>query len=104
RGRATVTIPDLPVTADPASLRVSLSGPRGSLMHNVQLRTVLGAEEAEKRTRDLRRRVRSLEDEKSVIVDRITARQYELELLRGNPNNHKKGIDTDKTHDWKSLT
>jgi len=103
-GNFTVCLADLPITADPSSLRVSLSGPKGSLMHNVQLRTVLGAEAAEIRTRDQRRRIRALEDEKAVIVDRITARQYELDLLRGNQGNRRQGIDTDKTQNWKNIT
>ncbi len=104
QGDFTVTVGDLPITADPASMRVTLSGPRGSLMHNVQLRTVLGAEVAEKRTRELRRRIREQEDARAVVQDRITARQYELDLLRGSPGNHRKGVDTDKTRDWKNVT
>lgn len=102
-GTATVTLPGLPVTADPGSLRVTLAGPRGSLMHHVQLRTVLGAEAAEKRTRELRRRIRGLEDRRAVIQDRITARNYELDVLRGTRPHHKKP-DAEKARDWKDLT
>ncbi len=102
-GRWVVTIPDLPTTADPASMRVVLSGPPGSLMHNVQVRTVLGAQEAEKRTRVQRRRIRELEDRRSVVQDRITARNYELELIRAKGGN-RKGGDGAKPGDWKDLT
>ena len=72
-------------------------------MNSVQVRTVLGAEVVEKRTREFRRRIRVLEDRKSVVQDRITARNYELDLLRGNRGANGGGKAGDKTREWKDL-
>ncbi len=81
-GPHTLVIPDLPGSADEASLKVVVRGPRGTKLRGDRVRTIPGVSLVEDRARDLKKRIRALEDRKSAIEDRETARRDELAILR----------------------
>jgi uncharacterized protein (TIGR02231 family) len=74
--------PDLPASADEASLRLSLKGPAGTKLYGVRLRSAFTAEATEARIRDLQRKIQAIEDRKADAKDRITGRNLELEILK----------------------
>lgn len=78
-----VVFPGLPASIVESSLRLTAEGPDGTKLYGVGLKTEFTAEVVEERTRLLKDRLQSLEDQKADLSDRIAARQSEMEILKG---------------------
>lgn len=81
-GHHLVLIPDLPASADEASLRLAAVGPAGTKLFGVQVKSTYSPEEANVRRRELGDRIRALQDKLEDLADRMAARAGEIELLK----------------------
>lgn len=81
-GPVTAVFADLPSSADENSLRLAVKGPAGTKFHGVRMRSTFTSKAVERRVRDLRDKMRVIEDQKAELEDRIAGRNAELEILK----------------------
>lgn len=94
-GAQHVVFPDLPASLIESSLRLSVEGPTGTKFYGVGLRNEFTPGIVEERTRLLKARLQTLEDQKSDLTDRIEARKTEIDILKSLA---KQGADTVHNH------
>ena len=82
-GAHQVVFPDLPASVVESSLRLNVEGPPGTKLYGVSLRSDYAPEVVEKKTRLLKDRLQTLEDQKTDLQDRAEARKTEIDLLKG---------------------
>jgi uncharacterized protein (TIGR02231 family) len=82
-GRVTVEIPNIPMTAEPDSVRASARGTVQSQLLGVELRRTFYAETPIQKVRDLEERLQSLRDEDQLLANQENSVQKELDHLDG---------------------
>jgi uncharacterized protein (TIGR02231 family) len=82
QGQHTVSFSDLPVNADPASIRISAEGPKGTKLFGVHTEVANTPAETQERQLDILNKIKDLEIEKGPLADQIAAHQAELDILK----------------------
>ena len=81
-GQSVAVIPDIPAFAEDASVRVSVEGPAGTKFFGIRIRRAFTPEAAEAKVKDLQARIRELMNRRDDLLDRIEARNAEIDILK----------------------
>jgi uncharacterized protein (TIGR02231 family) len=81
-GASTVAFRNLPSELDEASVRLEVSGPKGTKFLGLHFGEKFSPETVQKRQRELEAKIRDLEDKKADLTDQMAARQSEMDILK----------------------
>ncbi len=81
-GAVTLRLEGLPSDADESSLRLDVQGPKGTRLLALRFEEAHRPEAQAQRRKDLEKKLRGLDDAKTDLADRVSARDAELELLK----------------------
>ncbi len=91
-GPHSVLFNDIPASVVESSLRLSVEGPEGTRYYGVAFKKEFTSKVVDARTRKIRDQIQHLQDQRTDILDKISARNTEIAILRsyGAPRNLKR--------------